>query len=184
VGGACSDPTTDASNTDWAALLGDTSNSANSTNSCLKDDTNGIATETDNATESTGGPQGFFDSQWFEFHCNPPQIGTPILATTMEWDNISGTVPVPLGPTWGVYGTADTQGSAALGAFLGVLSLQVGLTNTGAPSIDFGVNAGMGQLSCGVDAAPMMEAGGQALYNIEHNLEDSYGPTGPGGFFQ
>jgi hypothetical protein len=85
----------------------------------------------------------------------------------------------------GIYLTEGIGGTdySAVGVYVGAPSgLEVfGQTeiSTDAPNIEFGARAGIGELSVGVDAGPMVDSGGRALENIESNLYDFWGPNGP-----
>jgi hypothetical protein len=120
----------------------------------------------------------FWTDKWFNFDVNVA-VGTPnqeLQVNGTHLDSLSVTGWIPIAGEGGVYGTASTAGDSGVGIYFGVSPevsafVQTQLSDT-APNVQFGVNAGVGEISVDINAAPMIESGGRALENIERNMYD------------
>jgi len=188
---ASSDPTRNMSDSGWANIF----DVSNPQNSCLISDYDSLAPDAHDATQAEPAETSFWDAKWFSFtaSANLGEGTNGAVQTDLELGNRYGTLWVPVAEggvvEGGFYytfgseiskdpnatpGTMDPYG--AFGAYFGKpggaeFFVQSELTNA-APNLEFGVRAGIGELSVGVDAGPMVESGGRALENLQNNLYD------------
>jgi hypothetical protein len=174
---ATGDPTRDLGDTGWSNIF----DPSNPENSCLMSSDSDIAEDTHDSTEATPAEISIWDEKWFNFK-GEASISAGPLETDPELGSIKVTEEVPVSEGGGFYATqgvgSNGEISSSIGAYVGIkgeldATMETDL-NQPAPNLEFGMRAGPGSLSVGVDAAPLIDIGARWQENVENNLYDFY----------